>query len=118
MDEPCVVRTFERPAAEVVERLGSFGVATIHEAMGQRGLVAMQFQLRGLAGAVINAGDDDVVVVPRSDAERIADLAQRREEREASYREKYRAGELSLDVNGIRQLLTESGVRYFDKPPE
>lgn len=36
---PRIVRSFERPPAELIEALSAFGVATVHEAAGQRGLM-------------------------------------------------------------------------------
>lgn len=72
------------------------------------------------AGAIVRPGDiivgdlDGVAVVRREAA---ADVARRGAERlakEQRSRERYRAGELGLDVNGLRPKLAELGVEYID----
>jgi 4-hydroxy-4-methyl-2-oxoglutarate aldolase len=68
-------------------------------------------------GDVIVADDDGVVVVPRRDAATVLDASQARTEREAKARERYAAGELSLDVNSMRDQLAEGGLRYVDDEP-
>jgi 4-hydroxy-4-methyl-2-oxoglutarate aldolase len=40
MSRPLVIRRVERPKFEVVDRLRSFGVSTVHEAQGRQGLLA------------------------------------------------------------------------------
>jgi 4-hydroxy-4-methyl-2-oxoglutarate aldolase len=37
--KPTIVRNFERPDADLLRRLGEFGVATVHEAQGRTGLM-------------------------------------------------------------------------------
>ena len=68
-------------------------------------------------GDVIVADDDGVVVVPRRDAATVLDASQARTEREARARKRYAAGELSLDVNSMRDQLAERGLRYVDDEP-
>jgi 4-hydroxy-4-methyl-2-oxoglutarate aldolase len=65
-------------------------------------------------GDVIVADDDGVVVVPRESAAHVLQAALAREEKEAMLRERYRAGELGLDVNGMRGRLTRKGLTYVD----
>ncbi len=65
-------------------------------------------------GDVVVADDDGVVVVPRGEAAQVLDGCRAREEKEARSRERYRAGELSLDVQGMRQALEDKGLRYLD----
>jgi 4-hydroxy-4-methyl-2-oxoglutarate aldolase len=68
-------------------------------------------------GDVIVADDDGVVTVPRARAAEVLDACAAREEREAASRRRYRAGELSLDVQGMRERLEQKGLRYVDEPP-
>jgi 4-hydroxy-4-methyl-2-oxoglutarate aldolase len=65
-------------------------------------------------GDVVVADDDGVVVVPRRRAGEVRTAAQLREQREAAVRERYRAGELSLDVSSMRERLAAKGLRYVD----
>jgi 4-hydroxy-4-methyl-2-oxoglutarate aldolase len=65
-------------------------------------------------GDVIVADDDGVAVVPRSRAAAVLDAARARAEKEAAARERYAAGEVSLDVSGMRARLAERGLRYLD----
>ncbi|MGO9125932.1 MAG: 4-carboxy-4-hydroxy-2-oxoadipate aldolase/oxaloacetate decarboxylase [Terriglobales bacterium] len=72
------------------------------------------------AGARIRPGDiivgdqDGVVVVPLEDATNVAGLAKQRLAKEAGSRERLRAGELGLDMYGLRSKLTGLGVEYID----
>jgi len=65
-------------------------------------------------GDVIVADDDGVVVVPRATAADVLDACRAREEKEAGSRERYRAGEMSLDVQGMREQLAEKGLKYVE----
>jgi 4-hydroxy-4-methyl-2-oxoglutarate aldolase len=65
-------------------------------------------------GDVVVADDDGVVIVPRADAAQVLEASRAREEKEAASRERYRAGELSLDVQGMREQLADKGLRYVD----
>ena len=69
-------------------------------------------------GDVIVADDDGVVVVPRSSADDVLKAAHQRAGREAVSRERYRRGELSLDVNAMRQRLADTGLIYIDGQDE
>jgi 4-hydroxy-4-methyl-2-oxoglutarate aldolase len=63
-------------------------------------------------GDAVVADDDGVVVVPRADCERVLAASRAREEKEAASRKRYAAGELSLDVSGMREALAAKGLRY------
>ncbi len=72
------------------------------------------------AGALVNPGDaivaddDGVVIVPRADIAKVAALARQRTEKEDRSRLRYAAGELSLDVAGMRAGLVDAGLVYVD----
>ncbi len=65
-------------------------------------------------GDVIVADDDGVVVVSRLEAADVLASAKQREEKEAKSRRRYAAGELSLDMYGMRPRLDEKGLEYLN----
>jgi 4-hydroxy-4-methyl-2-oxoglutarate aldolase len=65
-------------------------------------------------GDVVVADDDGVVLVERREAESVLDACKAREEKEAVSRRRYQAGELSLDVNSMREPLAAKGLQYVD----
>ena len=65
-------------------------------------------------GDVVVADDDGVVVVPRANAKEVLAAGRARAEKEAASRARYQAGELSLDVQGMREELERKGLRYVD----
>lgn len=70
------------------------------------------------AGQIVDPGDvvvadaDGVVVVPRTEADRVLAAARAREAREALSRRRYASGELSLDVSDMRGALAAKGLTY------
>ena len=220
------VRNIERADATAVERLGSFGVATVHEAQGRIGLLkpylrpiypgaatcgtaltvlaqpgdnwmlhvvaemirpgdivvvalttdnddgffgdllATSYRARGARGLVIDAGvrdvrtltemkfpvwskavhargtvkatvgsvnvpvvcagmlirpgdavvadDDGVVAVARERVAEVAAAAEAREKKEEANRRRLAAGELGVDIYGMRDALAKAGLKYVD----
>jgi len=75
------------------------------------------------AGQVINPGDvvvaddDGVVVVPRERAATVLEAGRARQASEDEKRARLAAGELSVDMYGLRDVLHDLGVTYLDGPP-
>jgi 4-hydroxy-4-methyl-2-oxoglutarate aldolase len=65
-------------------------------------------------GDVVVGDDDGVVIVSRDDAATVLAAATAREEKEARSRERYRRGELFLDMYDTRGELERLGLRYVD----
>jgi 4-hydroxy-4-methyl-2-oxoglutarate aldolase len=65
-------------------------------------------------GDVVCADDDGVVVVAREEATCARDQAQARVAREDATRARLAAGELGVDIYGLRPQLRELGVEYVD----
>ncbi len=65
-------------------------------------------------GDAILADDDGVVVVPRANVAAVADSAEAREKKEDANRKRLAAGELGLDLYGMREALAKAGLTYVD----
>lgn len=69
-------------------------------------------------GDLIVADDDGVVVVRREEAAAVLEKARAREANEADKRARFAAGELGLDIYGMRERLAAKGLRYVETLPE
>ena len=69
-------------------------------------------------GDLIVADDDGVVVVPRAAAEAVLRESEAREAKEAQTRARLQAGEVGLDIYGMREKLAEKGLVYRAADPE
>lgn len=66
-------------------------------------------------GDVVVADDDGVVVVRRADAPAALEASRARLDKEAATRRRLQDGELGVDFYGLRERLSELGVRYVDR---
>jgi 4-hydroxy-4-methyl-2-oxoglutarate aldolase len=63
-------------------------------------------------GDLVIADDDGVVIVPRAVAEAVLRASERRERKEEGTRARLQAGELGLDIYGMREKLAARGLVY------
>ncbi|MPZ51130.1 MAG: 4-carboxy-4-hydroxy-2-oxoadipate aldolase/oxaloacetate decarboxylase [Acidimicrobiia bacterium] len=69
-------------------------------------------------GDLVCADDDGVVIVPRETVDDCLAASEERLEREKEKRTRLAAGELTLDMDGIREKLTRLGVEFVDRAPD
>lgn len=87
---------------------------TVKETLGNVNLPVVCAGQAVAPGDVVVGDDDGVVVVPRERAAEVLEACRAREEKETRSRARYAAGELSLDVNDMREELARKGLRYID----
>lgn len=67
-------------------------------------------------GDAVVADDDGVVVVPHARCREVLEAARARAANEEAKRARFAAGELGVDMYGLRALLADLGVTYVDGP--
>ena len=87
---------------------------TVKETPGNIGVPIVCAGVYIRPGDVVVADDDGVVAVPRERAATVLEAARDRVANEASKRKLLNAGELGLDLYGMRERLAARGVRYVD----
>ena len=65
-------------------------------------------------GDLVVADDDGVVIVRKEEAETVLEKARQRVANEEEKRVRFEAGDLGLDIYGMRERLAEVGLRYVE----
>ncbi|MGZ5923986.1 MAG: 4-carboxy-4-hydroxy-2-oxoadipate aldolase/oxaloacetate decarboxylase, partial [Rhizomicrobium sp.] len=87
---------------------------TVKETLGNVNLPLVCAGVLVNPGDLIVADDDGVVVVPRFSAAEVLKKSLEREEKEAATRARLKAGELGLDIYGMRDKLKAKGLTYVN----
>jgi 4-hydroxy-4-methyl-2-oxoglutarate aldolase len=93
----------------VVSALG-----TVKQELGDVNVPVECAGVRVEPGDIVVADDDGVVVVSRAAAAEVLRASRDREAKELVSRQRYAAGELSLDTQDMRGELERKGLRYLD----
>lgn len=85
---------------------------TVKETLGSVNVPLVCGQQIVHPGDLMLADDDGVVVVPRQAASAVLKQSEQREAKEAQTRARLAAGELGLDIYGMREKLKQKGLVY------
>ena len=91
-----------------------FAQGTVKETIGDINLPLVCAGQRVEPGDAIVADDDGVLVVPRARVGEALDASLARVKKEEMNRGRFAAGEVGLDVYGMREKLAAKGLRYYD----
>jgi 4-hydroxy-4-methyl-2-oxoglutarate aldolase len=91
-----------------------FAQGTVKETLGDINLPLVCAGQRVEPGDAIVADDDGVLVVPRARIDEALTAAAARIEKEERNRLRFAAGEVGLDVYGMREKLAAKGLTYYD----
>jgi 4-hydroxy-4-methyl-2-oxoglutarate aldolase len=91
-----------------------FAQGTVKETLGNVNIPVVCAGQTIYPGDLIVADDDGVVVVRKDEAKAVMEASVAREAKEAQSRKRLKAGELSIDINKMRERLAEKGLTYVD----